>query len=116
MKYLITGGAGFIGSNFIKYMLDKHPNDYFVCLDLLTYASSLESLEEVMKHDNFKFIHGDICDVELVDDLFKKYMEFETEQFQKLTDANELENHISEMFKGDLALPLKMLKMVQKSH
>ena len=72
MKYLITGGAGFIGSNFIKYMLDKHPNDYFVCLDLLTYASSLESLEEVMNHDNFKFIHGDICDVELVDNLFEK--------------------------------------------
>ena len=39
-KYLITGGAGFIGSNFIKYMLKKYPNDYFVCLDSLTYASS----------------------------------------------------------------------------
>ena len=70
-KYLITGGAGFIGSNFIKYMLDKYPNDYFVCLDLLTYASSLESLEEVMNHNNFKFVHGDICDRDLVNTLFK---------------------------------------------
>ena len=72
MKYLITGGAGFIGSNFIKYMLDKYPSDYFVCLDLLTYASSLESLEEVMDYANFQFIHGDICDGELVDNLFEK--------------------------------------------
>ena len=75
MKYLITGGAGFIGSNFIKYMLDKYPNDYFVCLDLLTYASSLESLEEVMDNPNFKFVLGDICDKDLVDNLF------ESEQF-----------------------------------
>ena len=72
MKYLITGGAGFIGSNFIKYMLDKYPNDQFVCLDLLTYASSLESLKEVMDNPNFKFAHGDICDKELVYKLFRE--------------------------------------------
>lgn len=70
MKYLITGGAGFIGSNFIKYMLNKYPNAEFVCLDLLTYASSLESLDEVINCPNFKFVHGDICDTELVDKLF----------------------------------------------
>ena len=70
MKYLITGGAGFIGSNFIKYMLNKYPNDMFVCLDLLTYASTLDSLEEVLNNPNFKFIQGDICDEELVDKLF----------------------------------------------
>ena len=62
MKYLITGGAGFIGNNFIKYMMNKYPNDCYVCLDLLTYASSLESLNEVINNQNFKFIHGDICD------------------------------------------------------
>ena len=67
MKYLITGGAGFIGSNFIKYMLNKYPNYMFVCLDLLTYASTLDSLEEVLNNPNFKFILGDICDEELVD-------------------------------------------------
>lgn len=72
VKYLITGGAGFIGSNFIKYMLNKYPNDSFVCLDLLTYASSLDSLEEVINKSNFKFVHGDICDQELVDNLFKE--------------------------------------------
>ena len=70
-KYLITGGAGFIGNNFIKYMMDKYPTASFVCLDLLTYASTLDSLEEVMDKSNFKFVHGDICDVDLVDDLFK---------------------------------------------
>ena len=72
MKYLITGGAGFIGSNFIKYMLSKYPNDMFVCLDLLTYASTLDSLEEVLNNPNFKFIQGDICDEELVDKLFNE--------------------------------------------
>ena len=72
MKYLITGGAGFIGSNFIKYMLEKYPTDYFVCLDLLTYASSMESLKEVVGNERFKFVYGDICDEELVDNLFKE--------------------------------------------
>ena len=72
MKYLITGGAGFIGSNFIKYMIDKYKEDYFVCLDLLTYASSLDSLKEVVNNKNFKFVHGDICDKELVDKLFNE--------------------------------------------
>ena len=75
MKYLITGGAGFIGSNFIKYMIDKYKEDYFVCLDLLTYASSLDSLKEVINNKNFKFVHGDICDIELVDKLFKEELE-----------------------------------------
>lgn len=72
MKYLVTGGAGFIGSNFIKYMINKYPSDYFVCLDLLTYASSLESLEEIKHQPSFKFVLGDICDKNLVDKLFKE--------------------------------------------
>lgn len=72
MKYLITGGAGFIGSHFIKYMLNKYANDDFVCLDLLTYASSLESLNEVMNNPHFKFIQGDICDKKLIETLFKE--------------------------------------------
>ena len=70
MKYLITGGAGFIGSNFIKYMLNKYPNDSFICLDSLTYASSLESLKDVINNQNFTFVLGNICDEELVDKLF----------------------------------------------
>ena len=71
MRYLITGGAGFIGSNFLKYMIKKYPGDYFVCLDLLTYASSLDSLTDIIDHPNLKFIQGDICDEKLVDSLFK---------------------------------------------
>ena len=71
MRYLITGGAGFIGSNFLKYMIKKYPVDYFVCLDLLTYASSLDSLTDIIDHPNLKFIQGDICDEKLVDSLFK---------------------------------------------
>ena len=71
-KYLITGGAGFIGSNFIKYMIKKYPNDLFVCLDSLTYASSIEALDEVMNNQNFKFVLGSICDEKLIDSLFKE--------------------------------------------
>ena len=55
MKILVTGGAGFIGSNFIYYMQKKHPDYKIVCLDALTYAGNLETLEDAMKNDNFSF-------------------------------------------------------------
>ncbi len=71
MKYLITGGAGFIGVNFCHYMLKKYPKDSFVCLDDLTYAGNIESLEDILDKDNFKFIKGNICDKNLVNELFK---------------------------------------------
>ena len=70
MKILVTGGAGFIGSNFIYYMLEKHPGYKIVCLDALTYAGNLETLEEAMKNPDFKFIKGDITDREAVRGLF----------------------------------------------
>ncbi len=70
MKILVTGGAGFIGSNFIYYMLGKHPDYKIVCLDALTYAGNLETLEEAMKNENFKFVKGDITDREAVRKLF----------------------------------------------
>lgn len=71
-KILVTGGAGFIGSNFIHYMINKY-NDYnIVNLDLLTYAGNLESLREVEKKTNYKFIQGDISDRKFVFDLFSK--------------------------------------------
>jgi len=70
MNILVTGGAGFIGSNFIFYMLEKHPEYRIVCLDALTYAGNLKTLESVMDNDNFKFIKGDIRDREFVFDLF----------------------------------------------
>ena len=62
MKIMVTGGAGFIGSNFIYYMLDKHPEYDVVCVDLLTYAGNLETLEEARKSPRFKFIRADIAD------------------------------------------------------
>ena len=72
MKFLITGGAGFIGSNFLHLMTKKYQKDEYVCLDALTNAGNLETLEPIMKLKNFKFIKGDIRDRKLVFDLFKK--------------------------------------------
>lgn len=66
MKLLITGGAGFIGSNFIHYWLANHPADFIVNLDKLTYAGNLENLTTIEKNPQYLFIHGDICDPEVV--------------------------------------------------
>lgn len=71
MKYLVTGGAGFIGSNFIYYMQRKHPDAQIVCLDLLTYAGNLHTLKKAMENPNFKFVRGDISDRECVFPLFE---------------------------------------------
>ena len=62
MKILITGGAGFIGSNFIYYMLSAHPEDTLLCVDKLTYAGNLSTLEEALKSPSFQFFKADICD------------------------------------------------------
>lgn len=72
MKWLVTGGAGFIGSNFVFYMLDKYPQDQIVCLDKLTYAGNLETLESVMENPRFTFVKGDIADRGAVYALFEK--------------------------------------------
>lgn len=72
MTILVTGGAGFIGSNFIFYWLDKHPGDRVVCLDKLTYAGSLSTLKSVMDRPDFRFVKGDICDKGLVLGLFRE--------------------------------------------
>lgn len=73
LNILITGGAGFIGSNFIPYFLEKHPNYRVINLDLLTYAGSLENLQEVKDHPRYEHIKGDICNRELVEYIFQKY-------------------------------------------
>jgi len=70
MKILVTGGAGFIGSNFIFYMLDQHPDYRIVCLDALTYAGNLKTLEPLMDNDKFRFVKGDVRDRDLIFDLF----------------------------------------------
>lgn len=69
MKLLVTGGAGFIGSNFILYWLKKYPNDSIVNLDALTYAGNLENLISINKQPNYQFVQGDICDGQLVNSL-----------------------------------------------
>ena len=71
--YLITGCAGFIGSNFVHYMLKKYPEILLVNLDKLTYAGNLENLKDVEGDPRHVFVQGDICDKELVESLFQKY-------------------------------------------
>lgn len=70
MKFLVTGGAGFIGSNYLHYVTEKYPEDQFVCLDALTYAGNYNNLKMLEGRENFKFVKGDITDREFVDKLF----------------------------------------------
>ena len=72
MTIIVTGGAGFIGSNFIFYQLKHHPGDRIVCLDKLTYAGNLSTLASVMDEPNFRFVKADICDREAVNRLFEE--------------------------------------------
>ena len=70
MTIIVTGGAGFIGGNFVHYMLKKYPDYRIVCLDALTYAGNRETLRDVAENPNFRFVHGDITDREGVYRLF----------------------------------------------
>ena len=72
MNIIVTGGAGFIGSNFVYLELEKHPEDRIICLDKLTYAGNLATLGEAMKNPNFRFVKGDIADKECVEKLFEE--------------------------------------------
>ncbi|KAA9022072.1 dTDP-glucose 4,6-dehydratase [Niallia endozanthoxylica] len=72
MKLLVTGGAGFIGSNFVRYMVNKYPEYIIYNLDLLTYAGNLENLKDIEDKPNYKFVRGDIADREFVQELFEK--------------------------------------------
>ena len=72
MTIIVTGGAGFIGSNFIFYELKNRPNYRIVCLDKLTYAGNLSTLQSVMDNPNFRFVKADICDREAVYALFEE--------------------------------------------
>ncbi|MHC4790525.1 MAG: GDP-mannose 4,6-dehydratase, partial [Planctomycetota bacterium] len=72
-KLLITGGAGFIGSNFVRMVLSEYPDCFIVNLDKLTYAGNLENLSEFLDHKNHKFIKGDICDGALVEKIIDQY-------------------------------------------
>ena len=70
--FLITGGAGFIGGNYLHLMTKKYPEDRFVCLDALTYAGNLETLQPISDRPNFRFVHGDIRDRKKVYSLFEE--------------------------------------------
>ena len=72
MNIVVTGGVGFIGANFVYYMLEKRPEDRIICFDKLTYAGNLATLEEAQKHENFKFIKGDIADRKAVYEMFEQ--------------------------------------------
>lgn len=72
MKFLITGGAGFIGSNYLHYVVNKYPKDTFVCLDALTYAGNYNNIKSLEKKKNYKFVKMDIRDKEDIVELFKK--------------------------------------------
>ena len=74
-KFLVTGGAGFIGGNFLHMMVNKYKDDQYVCVDALTYAGNLETLEPILNKTNFKFVHENICNREGI------YKLFETEKF-----------------------------------
>lgn len=72
MKTLVTGGAGFIGSNYLQYVVTKYPNEEFVCLDALTYAGNYNNIIDLEKYKNFKFVKGNIIDREFVMNLFEQ--------------------------------------------
>ena len=72
-NYLVTGAAGFIGANFLKYILNKHKDIFVVVLDKLTYAGNLKNIEEELKDKRVEFVKGDICNNELVENIFSKY-------------------------------------------
>mgnify|MGYP000903472245 FL=1 len=72
MTILVTGGAGFIGGNFVKYMLNRYPDYKIICLDALTYAGNLETLADVMDNPQFKFIKGNIADQKVIFSLFEQ--------------------------------------------
>ena len=72
MKLLITGGAGFIGSCFVRYMLKNHPDYKIINLDALTYAGNLDNLKDIETNPNYSFVHGNICDKQLVDSLMSQ--------------------------------------------
>lgn len=71
-RLLITGGAGFIGSNFVRYWIENHPDDRVVNLDALTYAGNLENLKGADDLSNYRFVHGDICDADLTNSIFEE--------------------------------------------
>ena len=93
MKFLITGGAGFIGSNYLHYVTSKYPDDFFVCLDALTYAGNYNNIKNLESLDNYKFVHMDITKREEV------YHLFEEEKFDYVVNFA-AESHVDNSIKN----------------
>ncbi|RZN14298.1 MAG: dTDP-glucose 4,6-dehydratase [Methanosarcinales archaeon] len=72
MRILVTGGSGFIGSNFVRYMLNEHPDDAVINIDKLTYAGNPDNLKDIENNPNYSFVRGDICDPDTVDTLMQE--------------------------------------------
>ncbi len=70
---IVTGGAGFIGSNFVPYMVEKYPDYKIINLDVMTYAANLDNVKEASDKDNYLFVKGDICDRALIDNLMQEH-------------------------------------------
>ena len=71
LKIIITGGAGFIGSNFVRHMINKYSEHQFIVFDKLTYAGNLENLKDLERKENYEFIKGDVCDLNFLIHLLK---------------------------------------------
>lgn len=93
MKFLVTGGAGFIGSNYLHYVTEKYPKDTFVCLDALTYAGNYNNIKKLENKPNFRFVKGDIANVDFIDGLF------DTERFDYVVNFA-AESHVDNSIKN----------------
>ena len=92
---LITGGAGFIGSNLVEFMVKKYPDYRIVVLDSLTYAGDFENLESIKSAKNFTFVHGNICDRDLLERMFQHYY---ITNVIHLAAESHVDNSISDVF------------------
>ena len=95
MKIIVTGGAGFIGGNFVHHMVNKYPEYQIINLDLLTYAGNLETLKPVENKPNYKFVHGDIADRDFVFKLFEEEKPDIVVNFAAETVPSRIRRHLS---------------------
>ena len=114
MNILITGGLGFIGSNFIEYYLEKYLNDNIINLDKITYAGDISNLEIVENHKNYTFIKGDICDKNLVKAIFKKYSISNVIHFAAESHVDNSINHPGEFIQTNIVGTFNLLNTAKE--